>query len=392
MKSRDSIMRSDTQQMPTRYLHSVLLDGAKPFLYRSGVRSLLGIPDSEGDEIVFSPTTPPVGFDYANSQFMREPYIPQYSPDLTVSSALGMQGVGLESPEELVKLSQAEESGENGVMPTGVAQQSATTPESGQQSVIRPASEPESISVEPSEMPERPGTAFPRATIDIPGTSERSQDFPSLALPEQTEPLSNKAEEQSQPQLSPKEPRSSSIARLLSEDSSIPSLFTPSPLPGEGRDWGRRSDEAFYLSSTVASSFNPHPNPPPPRGRPVNRLPTMREYIRSEGQKAEIPSTPTINAAHSSKGLPQIDPGKDNGPIRAAADRIEQLRHAVHELAAKKSPQREQTQNETPPQQQPLPPPLQQIVIVSRPSSQARIPSAFWERSYLGRIRARILR
>src|SRR5205823_1775624 len=111
-------MQSETPYRPTSYLRDVLLDGAKPFLYRSGVRSLLGVPGSEDGEVVFS-TMPPVGFAYANSQFMGEPYISQYSPDLTVSSALGMQGVNLESNQEVV---------------------SVTTPESSQQNVTRPAS------------------------------------------------------------------------------------------------------------------------------------------------------------------------------------------------------------------------------------------------------------
>ncbi|MGH7775201.1 MAG: hypothetical protein ACREQA_23490, partial [Candidatus Binatia bacterium] len=183
--------------MPTSYLHSVLLDGAKAFLYRSGVRSLLGIPDKEGGEVAFSPTVPPVGFTYPNSHFMGEPYIPQYSPDLTVSSALGMQGVDLESNEQIVpkgiqyetlslaragRITRAEESGENGVMPKGVAQQSSTTPEPGQQSLTRPASEQEKSSVEPSEMPERSDTVFEPATVDIPGASERSPNFTAPSL------------------------------------------------------------------------------------------------------------------------------------------------------------------------------------------------------------------
>ena len=407
-------MQSDTQLMPTSYLHNVLLDGAKPFLYRSGVRSLLGIPDSGGSEIAFSHTMPPIGFTYPNSQFMGEPYVSYHSSDLTVSSALGTQGIDLEGYEEIVakdaqqfmppqaqseriahSISQAKENGETKVMPKGIAQTSTATPEPDHKNVTRPVpvSGQEKSSVEPSQVSERPGTVFEPATIDIPCASKKIQNFPALSLSEQRESFSNMAAEQSQPSLSPKDSRPSSVTSLLYEGSGIPSFYATSPLKEEGRDGGRRSDEAFCQSSAPAMSVNPNPL----RGRDfawlVNRLPTMREHLGSEGQENELSSAPTTNAAHSSERVTQIDLGTGNGASRAA-DRIEQLRNAVHELATKQSPPREQTRDEAQLQQQqlPLPPPVQQVVIVRQPASPARIPHAFWERSYLGRIRIRILR
>jgi hypothetical protein len=404
-------MQSDTQLMPTSYLHNVLLDGAKPFLYRSSVRSLLGIPDSGGSEIAFSHTMPPIGFTYPNSQFMGESYVSYHSSDLTVSSAVGTQGIDLEGYEEIVakdaqqymppqvqseriahSISQAKENGETKVMPKGIAQSSTAMPEPDQKNVTRPV--PVSGQEKsPVEVSERPGTVFEPATIDIPGASKRIQNFPALSLSEQREPFSNMVEVQSQPPLSPKDSRPSSVARLLYEGSGI---SAPPPLQGEGRDGGRRSDEAFCQSSAALSfNPNPNPNPNPPREREftwlVNRLPTMREHLGSEGQENELSSAPTIKAEHSSERVTQIDPGTGNGASRAA-DRIEQLRNAVHELATKQSPPREQTRDEAQLQQQQLPPPVQQVVIVRRPASQARIPQAFWERSYLGRMRIRILR
>ncbi|MDD5319219.1 MAG: hypothetical protein PHD43_01135 [Methylococcales bacterium] len=118
----------------------------------------------------------------------------------------------------------------------------------------------------------------------------------------------------------------------------------------------------------------------------------MREHLVSEGQENDLSSAPTINAVHPLEKVTQIDLGAVNGASRAATDRIEQLRNAVHELAAKQSPPREQTHDEAELQQQQLPPPVQQVVIVRQPASQARISHAFWERSYLSRIRIRILR
>ena len=62
---------------PSAYLHSVLGDGAKPFRYRSRVRSLLGVP-AEGTDLTF-PNLPPVGFRYADSPFSPKPGAMQYT-------------------------------------------------------------------------------------------------------------------------------------------------------------------------------------------------------------------------------------------------------------------------------------------------------------------------
>jgi hypothetical protein len=232
-------------------------------------------------------------------------------------------------------------------------------------------------------MPERPGTAFGRATIDIPGISERSQDFPSLALPEPTEPLSSKAEEQSQHQLSPKDPRQSSqsdITGITRSGIVGPSTGTGVPVQSPPLGRGRVRVEVEHIG---LSTLPPPSLPSPLEGEGVAGRRCVDTYARRTGEKS------TSNPSFEVSG--HIDPGMDNGSSQAA-DRIEQLRTAVHELAARKSPQREQTRDEAQPQQQQTLPPVQQVVIVRQPSNQARIPSAFWERSYLGRIRARILR
>ena len=62
-------MRHDDQGTCGSYLHTVLADGSRPFRYRAGVRSLLGIPESgEGERVRFSSLPPPVGFRYAGCE------------------------------------------------------------------------------------------------------------------------------------------------------------------------------------------------------------------------------------------------------------------------------------------------------------------------------------
>lgn len=394
-------MQSDTQLMTTGYLRNVLLDGAKPFLYRSGVRSLLGIPDSGGSEIAFSHAMPTVGFAYPNSHFMGEPYLPPYFPDLAVGSALATQGIDIESNEEIVakeaqqfqsesiahSISQAKENPEPKVMPESMAQTSTATPESDQQNMVRPVpvSRQEKSLVEKSEMPEKPGTVFQPATIDIPGTSKKIQNFPVLSLSEHRESFSNMAEEQSQPLLSPSE----ALSSLPNIDESL--LISPHPnLLSE--DIGIYTTFRHHKKNVLQKS-----QPPSSAGEgcvddnKIKGLQSIHPNLLSDEDGAPALKTTafsTINAEPASERVTPIDPGMGNGASRST-DRIEQLRNAVHELAAKQSPPREQARYEAQPQQ--LPPPVQQVVIVRQPVSPATIPHAFWERSYLGRIR-RILR
>ncbi|MDH4185695.1 MAG: hypothetical protein OEV08_01740 [Nitrospira sp.] len=316
--------------MSANYLRNVLLDGAKPFLYRSGVRSLLGVPESDRCELVFSPAMPPVGFPYADPQFMGVPRISPYRPDLTANPGLRMQGVDLESNEEALSASAqqftplqararkstdshagVEGSGEHRVVPKGMAEQNVT----GR------GAEQKTSGAKPSDTSQGPAPVVEKATLHVPDAPQRSNNSPALSLSGQREHLSGKAKQEFHHALPPTQSRPASIARVLSD-------------------------------------------------------------------------TPPINAAHSLEKLAQMNPGTGHGSSRAA-DRIEQLRTAVHELTMKQSSPREQTRREEAQPQQhqaPAPVPAQRAIIVKQPSTQARIPHAFWERSYLGRVRARILR
>jgi hypothetical protein len=141
--------------------------------------------------------------------------------------------------------------------------------------------------------------------------------------------------------------------------------------------------------------------------------------VSSEGNTVRTnqfsPRMVTLSASHEERGEfnPYQPPGASlpvstdtaNRSNREAAERIEALRHTVHELASKVSSLQSQTRNET--QQQPLrsespdqrsgpeqtpSPPPQPVVIIKQSSNRARTPCAFWERSYLGRFHLRLLR
>jgi hypothetical protein len=64
-------MQSHKQQIQpsNNYLYRALVYGAKPFLYRGRVRSLLGFPEWVGGDVAYLPLLPPVGFRYADYNY-----------------------------------------------------------------------------------------------------------------------------------------------------------------------------------------------------------------------------------------------------------------------------------------------------------------------------------
>lgn len=78
--------------MPYRnYLYNILTDGARPFLYRNKIYSLLGIPDNQNITFSFPPNLPPVGFRYVNHPLTSElnlsyPY-ENHTSNITVSNS-----------------------------------------------------------------------------------------------------------------------------------------------------------------------------------------------------------------------------------------------------------------------------------------------------------------
>lgn len=73
-------MQCDRKRESRGYLERVLIDGAKPFLYRSRVRTLLGLPEWDGDNRIFSSPSLPAGFKYGRGLPQDGPFAgAQYS-------------------------------------------------------------------------------------------------------------------------------------------------------------------------------------------------------------------------------------------------------------------------------------------------------------------------
>ena len=201
-------MQPDTRQTPTGYLHSVLRDGANAFLYRSGVRSLLGMPDLHQGKAIFAPAMPPVAFTYSNAECRDEPDAPQFPRNLTADSVLGIQRIGPEGGEEIVpengqpstpskaqagnttqfKATKAEPLENSGTMSRNDIQHTLAMPKPSQPMAPSLAPDREMEPVELPIIPEFPGALFNRTTVNIPGASARTQDFPALSPAEKREP------------------------------------------------------------------------------------------------------------------------------------------------------------------------------------------------------------
>ena len=401
--------------MSANYLRNVLLDGAKPFLYRSGVRSLLGVPESDRCELVFSPAMPPVGFPYADPQFMGVPRISPYRPDLTANPGLRMQGVDLESNEEALSASAqqftplqararkstdshagVEGSGEHRVVPKGMAKQNVT----GR------GAEQKTSGAKPSDTSQGPAPVIEKATLHVPDDPERRQEVVSASA-QQFTLLQARAR---------KSTDSHAGVEGSGEHRVVPKGMAEQNVTGRGAEQktsGAKPSDTSQGPAPVVEKATLHVPDAPQRSNnsPALSLSGQREHLSGKAKQEfhhalpptqsrpasiarVLSDTPPINAAHSLEKLAQMNPGTGHGSSRAA-DRIEQLRTAVHELTMKQSSPCEQTRREEAQPQQhqaPAPVPAQRAIIVKQPSTQARIPHAFWERSYLGRVRARILR
>ncbi len=441
-------MRSDKQQSPNSDLSSTRIDGATPFHYRSRVRSLLGIPDREEGQLVFSPTVPPVGFRYANHPFMNEPFITQYPPTEAGPSAWHDEPeVGLEVYQAIVTENIPQHT------PSPAEMVKDVQPRFDEKWAM-PESTQEKVAVESNENSDKPVAAIERGGMEIPGVTEKPQHFPALSPSKKDDippnptppstggtrgaslvPPAGGGEARYQQEISPVDSPGDFVRSALFEAQAHAPIINPmSPserLPKESlavtpsssgpakRTPGteRENDEPLALNRSEGTNRRPGASHPPPITQEsvtgdMRTVSSERKTVRTNQFSPRMVPL-SASSEERSEFNPYQTPGASlpvstdtaNRSNREAAERIEQLRHTVHELASKISSQQSQIRNET--QQQPLrsespdqrsgpeqtpSPPPQPVVIIKQSSNRARTPCAFWERSYLGRFHLRLLR
>jgi len=381
-------MQSNRQQTLNSYLKNIMADGAKPFRYRSGVRSLLGIPDSEGGDLALSPILPPAAFRYTHHQFMGEPYATHYSSyESGRPGSCSEQGGALEGYEAIHReyirhkipvketetgIPHVSEKSRHDSVNRGIVRDSVLIGDTTRHSAAMPESKQEEVLTDPVEKREKPDAVIESARIEIPGASERKTSFFSLSQEKGLTPL-GKTENRAQKEMLQTDSGKNSVRESFSEAKEDAQTFNPASTAKSSLEMLRRTKIIKEKPAII-------PFPRMTKNEELEEVTT----VTAEANKAE--------KNEFSRGIVRHPAA---GPVRDAAGKIDQLRHAVHELTSKVSSQPARTDH-GPKQQQPqktIPSPAQQVIIIKKQSSrQATIPCAFWERSYLCHFHLRTLR
>ena len=366
-------MPSEPQSTVDEQADNAVRDRAQPPLYKSAVRALLGMPESEGANITFPLPLAPVGFQYLLHAWSDEPAPP---PDPKPE-------IGHPTPD---------------VMPAGNQHTAARFPQK-----VEPLHD---VAMERlravADLPERPP-----ARTATPAAGQHQDPPPQRTRPHQTDVASGVTPPPGtdmvpptavaptvEPEHPDKEKEKVPEGRVLTVSGLPPqAVYVPVFSPGgagetsaAGGTEPRRPQvptadapqpEVWRIPSgiqgptTSVEATIPAGGDVPSRPGAGRRTPT-----RVQGMAAPMP--PTI--AHA-------DTVPVPGPSRDTAAEIEQLRRMVRELAAKMAVRQAKVPHESLPQQaagrpSPTPP---RLIVVKQAAARSRLPHAFWERSHLPR-------
>ncbi len=360
-------MRRGEQLTSNNYLRRALADGAKPFRYRSGVRSLLGAPEKEAGRNNFPPGDmarrdgPAPRLEREKS--MTETLAGSEKPDGMIGKTTievpgaSMRGVGFPDLTRVKKgnipWDEIEDGAQREVLPKDETRSNGSAPGLNRGKVL----------AETREKLEKPGAVIEMATSKTAGTSEGNKPISVSFQPEDGHAPPGEIDIQARQEASSSTPRRNFVIKAKKEavESHSKTDFRGAQVKNSGRPKG-----IVEISSGKAPFF----------------ADAGEKHTRASAQASGVaaPQRGFTNAADRSN--------KD------AADTIEQLRTAVRELTARGS-SRPADVNHEPEQERPRQiqhQPVEPVVIIKRSPSKPRVPHAFWERSYLGRFHLRPLR
>ncbi|GAN33276.1 MAG: hypothetical protein DYG83_02805 [Candidatus Brocadia sp. AMX2] len=377
-------MQSVKQYTTNSYLHDILNDGVKPFRYRNGVRSLLGIPDNDNGNLAFSPTIPLAGFVYENYQYRGEPSMTdrKFSHENARAVLHGKQWIKSGDYQRIIHKNIHQNSPCDGTDATDaskntpcdlpgkkisndtllvdIARKADVSPESTVEKASPDGLFGHSYEID-NEMQTHLSNGIEREQCKtVKQETTQNPPFIKYSVPQKSPIPESKDEKAFTAQAKKSENIATDIERASIEIPDTPGkkgyFPGPSPITRQNPLPGKEEVSSFFqIVKEKKNTFHSH----------------------------RIPGT-----SHS------IVTGTINEPNRNAYNRIEQLRQAVHELTSKKSVQQERPDNETRPQEaeKTLPPLAQRTVVIKQPPNRIRTHCAFWERRYLGRFHLRILR
>jgi len=406
-------MPSDKRQTSISYLQNALADGARPFHYRSGVRSLLGAPESEEGHMAFSPTLPAVGFRYVNHPLLNEPPRIRRPGNETERFVLNSEREvetedSLASPWERIQCCEPfEETRPENPAPSGrnknrqISQKGNSIGETVPRHHAVPEPKQNNASGVQEETLEKPSVIMEEPAGETSGVSAKSSSGPSLPMKARnTRPSS--LEDRNRQEVSPTNSREHVMKRPLfeaQEDTSAIDLPSASVSAAEKsqRARGVQEERAATPSPDSMESLLADDTAKAVRGKAGTSekdefsktvaSPTLALEEKCAARLNRTPGTPPSQSRY-------VSTNTLSGANRNAAERIEQLQHAVYQLTARVSSRQakvnQEAQHETPAQAQP--PPVKPVVIIKQLSSQTSRPCAFWERSYLSRFHLKTLR
>jgi hypothetical protein len=439
-------MRFDHQQKPISYMRGVLINGARPFLYRSRACSLLGVPDSKIGKQRHPQISPSIDFLSTDHIIQSEPHAIKYSMSeierlgLTSKSNHGTDlskkvnfnlfhcnNISLAEKEITVNKNVVQEKPTTAikdVFPIDPSLPSKATSEmiSSMSSIesdikIQQSTEkqnlvsgnsinavgkyhdPDTQTKNASNLGNKSAIDVKMERIEIPGVSSVSQIIPRSVQFDRGSNANNTIEGHKQKEVSvvSNDPLFSDVVTKISDNYHL-IQSTKINIP----------NKKIIKKRSINALINDAQKPP------IIDVSVTPEIIgRDAGhnestflQKAQIPvHVKKIKDTYSSLSGDVTNSPFSHQTVNSrsnenAVERIEQLRYVVKELAPKISlcetidgtatiedhKQRhgwmEQTQSQ----------PIQKIVVFKQLPHQIKTPCAFWERSYLGRFRLRLLR
>lgn len=422
-------MQSDKNHAPDSYFRNVLLDGTKPFLYRSGVESLLGL---SGD-IALKPTlysgSIPVGFTYMSQppgnnlspvpypRTEDQPLSPLHGGGVSSSTNKFSEISQVDAPVTKInnEKSNVLESASGGEPITQLSDKCFGDPTSrfkviprnsrkfsgddseklldrnqeyfyliesrkeipekkGSQKRTEPGSEREDASTSPTEITKEEKSHLQRTSVEIPGSSEEKQSFPALTTSSKSE-TSLGIENTKKGVL-----KRDSIKANISMSSTRKLLLN--------KETDTNSPSISGIANRSVENLKAVENPYITKKKPQFQQKTRHFSASSESEDDSFNNEPA-HVRFQRHGMNTV-----NRSNMKTQNKVDQLRHAVHELASKVSSRQIKIDQEN--QQQPVttqpPQPIEKVVVIRRTAGQGRTPRAFWERSYLGHFHLMNLR
>ncbi|MDH3974190.1 MAG: hypothetical protein OEV42_07910 [Deltaproteobacteria bacterium] len=408
-------MQSDKGQISNNYFRTALLDGARPFLYRGRVRSLLGIPDSSGVNPALRATSIPPAFTYMNHPFRDDLCSAPYQMAEGMHWALSNENAAefkdsIAGFQERVNLPGPlkKKNGSDSAFPETRPSDSSVNKGSQRKSYKKnkilqrndvPEADREEAFVNADKKSGKAGAVLEGTNIDVPGFSEKGQAFSQIKPFEKAPILSEK-----------------NVKRRNEAPPPLEKVKTGSDKNVFGEEDKEKIASARPTSSLMQKKLQ--------KEGATGEIDTKKQWARvKENSYGESPiairniagKTSRQNLAQQMGHLPTEVKGENDGLSRKvkprssqyagmdrlvgsggnSTEKIDRLRHAAHDLAYKVSSrqatadkEREQYESERVPSRQVV----EQVVVVRQPSGRSRAPRAFWERSYLGRFNRMTLR